>query len=124
MERDRIPANERDFKGAYIPKDIWCNPELSGDEKLMWGEIFSLDNNFGCVASNEHFMEMFAFNNTRKPQRLIKALKDKGYITVEINKRDDSRVIRITGKYRHLDKEHMASLEAMRSELIHKIRYR
>ena len=124
MERDRIPANERDFKGAFIPKDIWCNPELSGDEKLMWGEIFSLDNDFGCVASNEHFMEMFAFNNTRKPQRLIKSLKDKGYITVEINKRDDSRVIRITGKYRHLNKEHMANLEAMRANLIHKIRYR
>lgn len=124
MERDRIPANERDFKGAYIPKDIWCNPELSGDEKLMWGEIFSLDNDFGCIASNEHFMEMFAFNNTRKSQRLIKALKDKGYVTVEINKRDDSRVIRITGKYRHLDKKHMANLEAMRGDLINKMRLR
>ena len=66
MERDRIPANERDFKGAYIPKDVWCNPELTDDEKLMWGEIFSLDNDFGCVASNEHFMEMFSFNNMRR----------------------------------------------------------
>lgn len=79
MNRERIPANERDFKGAYIPKDIWCNRELSGDEKLMWGEIFSLDNKFGCIASNEHFMEMFGFANTRKPQRIIKSLKDKGY---------------------------------------------
>lgn len=122
VNRDRIPAYERDFKGAFIPKDIWCNRELSGDEKLMWGEIFSLDNDFGCIASNEHFMEMFGFANARKPQRIIKSLKDKGYVTVEINKRDDTRVIRVTGKYRHLDKEHMADLEAMRRDLIGKMR--
>ncbi len=124
MNRDRIPANERDFKGAFIPKDIWCNRELSGDEKLMWGEIFSLDNAFGCVASNEHFMEMFGFNNARKPQRIIKTLKEKGYITVEIRKQDDSRVIRITGKYRHLDKDHMSDLAAMREDLIRSKRMR
>jgi len=124
MNNHRVPAHQRDFKGAFIPKDIWCNPELSGDEKLMWGEIFSLDNEFGCVASNEHFMEMFGFANPRKPQRIIKALKDKGYVTVEISKRNDSRVIHITGKYRHLDKSHMADLQRMRQELIHSKRLR
>jgi len=124
MNRDRIPAYERDFKGAFIPKDIWCNRELSGDEKLMWGEIFSLDNEFGCVAGNQHFMEMFGFNNPRKPQRLIKVLRDKGYITVEIRKQDDSRVIRITGKYRHLDRAHMADLAVMRDDLIRSMRSR
>lgn len=122
VNRNRIPAYERDFKGAFIPKDIWCNRELSGDEKLMWGEIFSLDNDFGCIASNEHFMEMFGFANTRKAQRIIKSLRDKGYVTVEINKREDTRVIRVTGKYRHLDKEHMSDLEAMRRELAGKMR--
>lgn len=124
MRRDRIPAYERDFKGAFIPKDIWCNRELTGDEKLMWGEIFSLDNEFGCIASNTHFMEMFGFANARKPQRIIKALKDKGYVTVEINKADDSRVIRITGKYRHLDRTHMADLAALRADLIRGMRLR
>lgn len=115
---ERKHATERDFKGAYIPKEIWCNPELSGDEKLMWGEIFALDNEFGCIASNEHFMEMFNYKNDRKPQRLIKSLKDKGYITVEIDKRRDVRVMHIVGKYRHLDKDHMASLMAMRDDLL------
>lgn len=122
MNRDRIPAYERDFKGAFIPKDIWCNRELSGDEKLMWGEIFSLDNDFGCIASNQHFMEMFGFANTRKSQRIIKSLKDKGYVIVEINKREDTRVIRVTGKYRHLDQAHMNDLYAMRRELAGKMR--
>ena len=114
----------RDFKGAFIPKDIWINPELSGDEKLMWGEIFALDNSFGCIAGNEHFMKMFGYANERKPQRLIKSLKEMGYITVEIDKKDDSRVMRITGKYRHLDDAHMRNLAAMRADLIGNMRKR
>lgn len=118
MDETRRPANTRDFKGAFIPKEIWCNPELNGDEKLMWGEIYSLDNDFGCVASNEHFMQMFGFANDRKAQRLIKSLRDKGYITVEIDKRKDTRVIHVVGKYRHLDKRHMSDLEAMRDDLL------
>jgi len=108
----------RDFKGAFIPKDIWINPELSGDEKLMWGEIFTLDNSFGCIAGNEHFMTMFGYANERKPQRLIKSLKEKEYIIVEVDKKDDSRTIRITGKYRHLNDDHMRDLAAMRADLI------
>lgn len=124
MRPERTPANQRDFKGAYIPKDIWCNPELSGDEKLMWGEIFSLDNEFGCVASNRHFMEMFGWQNERKPQRLIKALKEKGYVTVKIDKANDSREINITGKYRHMDQRHMSDLLAMRDDLLGKFRSR
>lgn len=124
MTRPRIPAYERDFKGAFIPKDIWCNRELSGDEKLMWGEIFSLDNDFGCIASNEHFLEMFGFANPRKAQRILKSLKDKGYITVEIDKAADTRTIRITGKYRQLDRAHMSDLATLRADLIKSMRLR
>ena len=114
---DRTPANERDFKGVHIPKDIWCNRELDGDEKLMWGEIFALDNEHGCFAKNEHFMEMFGWANERKVQRVIKSLKDKGFITIEQDKRLDRRVIRIVGKYRHLDNDEMENLMALREEL-------
>ena len=62
--------------------------------------------------------------NERKAQRLIKSLKDKGYITVEIDKKDDSRVIRVTGKYRHLDDAHMHDLAALRADLIGSMRKR
>ena len=111
-------SNSRDFKGAFIPKDIWCNPELDGDAKLMWGEIFALANDFGCIADNQHFIEMFGWKNDRKVQREIKKLADLGLVSVEINKRDDRRTLRVVGKYRHLDKQHMSDLEAMRAELI------
>lgn len=111
-------SNSRDFKGAFIPKDIWCNSELDGDAKLMWGEIFALDNDFGCVAGNDHFMEMFGWKNTRKVQREIKKLHDMGLISIDRDVQNNSRVIRIVGKYRHLDKKHMSDLEAMRAELL------
>lgn len=121
MDEARPHATTRDFKGVFIPKEIWCNPELNGDEKMMWGEIYALDNDFGCIASNEHFMEMFGFNNDRKPQRLIKSLREKGYITVEHDKRKDERVMHVVGKFRHLDKQHMSDLEAMRNVLLGKL---
>lgn len=111
-------SNDRDFKGVFIPKDIWCNPELDGDTKLMWGEIFALDNKFGCVAKNDHFMKMFGWKNERKVQREIKKLNDLGLIAIEQDKRKDQRTIRVVGKYRHLDKEHMANLETLRNELV------
>ena len=111
-------SHSRDFKGAFIPKDIWCNPELDGDAKLLWGEIFALDNDFGCVASNQHFMDMFGWKNDRKVQREIKKLLDLGLISVEQNKRHDTRTMRIVGKYRHLDKKLMSDLQALREELI------
>ena len=43
-------------------------------------------------------------------------------ISVEIDKRKDNRTIRVLGKFRHLDKEEMANLEALRSELISKFK--
>ena len=85
---------------------------------MVWGEIFALDNKFGCVATNKHFAEMFGWKNERKVQREIAKLKSLGLISVEIDKRSDIRTIRVVGKYRHLDNKHMSDLEAMREELI------
>lgn len=121
MKSDRTPANERDFKGVFIPKEIWCHPDLSGDEKMMWGEIYALDNEFGCIASNEHFMEMFGWSNPRKVQREIKSLKDKDLISVEQNKISDTRTMRVSGKYRHLDQTHMEDLMALKAELVNRM---
>ena len=50
---------ERDFKGVWIPKEIWLSCELSLMEKVLFVEIHSLDNERGCYASNRHFAEFF-----------------------------------------------------------------
>src|SRR5512145_1551891 len=54
MER---PA--RDFKGVWIPREIWLSPTLSLMEKVLFVEIHSLDNERGCYASNRHFAAFF-----------------------------------------------------------------
>ena len=48
----------RDFKGVFIPKEIWLTSELTPTEKLVWAEINSLDREFGCVADNPHFSKV------------------------------------------------------------------
>lgn len=47
--------SERDFKGVWIPKELWLNDELTLLEKCIFTEIDSLDNDNHCIASNEYF---------------------------------------------------------------------
>ena len=49
----------RDFKGIWIPKEIWLNKNLKLIEKIFLVEIDSLDNEDGCYASNKYFAEFF-----------------------------------------------------------------
>ena len=49
----------RDFKGVWIPKDVWLDHNLSWMEKLLLVEIDSLDAEKGCFASNGYFGEFF-----------------------------------------------------------------
>jgi DNA-binding transcriptional regulator LsrR (DeoR family) len=85
-------------------------------EKLVFAEIHSLDNDFGCVASNEHFVEMFGIT-PRSVQRLIKDLKDKGLVEVTINKSDDTRVLRVLGRFAHLSEDEIAEIGFLRSQI-------
>lgn len=70
---------ERDFKGIWIPKEIWLDQELSIIEKVMLVEINSLDNEKGCFAGNQHFANFFNITTVRVSQ-IIKRLKDLGYV--------------------------------------------
>lgn len=47
----------RDFKGVWIPKEIWLSSELSLLEKVILVEISSLDNEEHCTAGNDYFAE-------------------------------------------------------------------
>ena len=49
----------RDFKGVWIPKDIWESHQLSIMEKVVFVEIHSLDNERGCFAGNKYFAGFF-----------------------------------------------------------------
>ena len=74
-------SKERDFKGVWIPKHLWLNPDLSPIEKLFLAEIDSLDNDpkKGCFASNEYFGEFFQISEGRAAN-IISSLRKRGYI--------------------------------------------
>jgi hypothetical protein len=82
----------RQFKGVWIPADVWLNPELSITEKVMLVEIDSLDSSDrGCYASNSHFAKFFNLSPSRISE-IISGLADKGFCTVELI-RDGKKVV-------------------------------
>lgn len=91
---------ERDFKGVWIPKDVWLNRDLSLIEKVFLVEIDSLDNADGCYASNKYFSEFFDISKGRCSQ-IINQLKDKDLISIEYEregKEIKKRIIRVVNK--------------------------
>lgn len=114
-------GSKRDFKGVWVPKEVWLSREISASEKLVFIEIHSLDNEFGCVADNDHFADMFGLSE-RTVQHIMKSLKEKGLIEIELNKRENSRVIRILGKYARLPEAEVAKIRALRIEIGRRMR--
>ena len=75
--------NNRTFKGIWVPKELWFNKELTLQEKIIFIEIDSLeDEELGCFASNKHFVSMFGITSSRVSQ-IIQSLQKKEYITIE-----------------------------------------
>lgn len=72
----------RDFKGIWIPKEIWLDSRLNALDKIILAEIDSLDNEDGCFASNEYLAE-FCQCSERKVSEAISKLIKTGYIVVK-----------------------------------------
>ena len=110
----------RDFKGIWIPKDVWESNELSIMEKVLFVEIHSLDNERGCYASNRYFSEFFGVSE-RQIQNVIAALKGKGFVKVFIKNRYD-RSIKVVGKYARVHGEALKKLRQDQADLAQKFR--
>ena len=95
----------RDFKGVWIPKEIWLSTDLKVMEKLILVEIDSLDNEEGCFASNEHFSKFFSLSKNRCSE-IIKSLEKKGYIEINYVYQEGSKAIskRVIRCIRNLDR--------------------
>ena len=90
---------ERDFKGVWIPKEIWLSNELTMQEKVFLAEINSLDNENGCFASNQYFAEFFGLSVSRT-RNIIYSLIEKGLVKSTIfykkgTKQIEKRVLKI-----------------------------
>ena len=93
--------SERDFKGVWIPKELWFDNNLGWSAKLLLVEIDSLSTNGECFATNEHFAEFFSLSKDRI-SKLISELKAKGYVEVKLiykagTKQIDKRIITTYG---------------------------
>lgn len=74
---------ERQFKGVWIPKEIWLDERLTYFEKAVYAEIDSLDGDEGCFASNK-YLAGFLHCTERHVIRAIAHLKELGYIDTEV----------------------------------------
>lgn len=82
----------RQFKGVWIPAEVWLDHSLSITEKVMMVEIGSLQDPVrGCYASNSHFARFFGLSSSRVSE-IISALSAKGLLRVELI-RDGRQVV-------------------------------
>lgn len=76
-------GNERDFKGVWIPKEVWLDERLNALDKVILTEIDSLDNGErGCYASNKHISEFCQCSETKVSTAISKLIK-LGYLYVQ-----------------------------------------
>lgn len=74
---------ERDFKGVWIPKEIWLDDRLNALDKCIFVEVDSLDNEEqGCFASNEYLANFCQCSET-KVSNAISKLIELGYLFVK-----------------------------------------
>ena len=103
--------DKRDFKGVWIPKEIWLNKELTMTEKVIYIEIDSLDNENHCTASNE-YLANFCGCSISKVSKSIKKLQDLKMIEVtEFNGRN--RKINLVKNARQPSKKYEAASQKM-----------
>src|SRR6476619_5913108 len=100
---------QRDFKGVWIPREIWLSEDLSLMEKALFVEIHSLDNERGCFASNRYFAEFFGLG-IRQIASHVASLKAKGFVTVAIENQNE-RTIRVTEKYAYANAQKIRGLK-------------
>jgi hypothetical protein len=100
---------QRDFKGIWIPREVWLSDELSLMEKVLFVEIHSLDNERGCFASNRYFAEFFGVS-PRQIATYIGTLKEKGFVTVTIENQNE-RTVHVTGKYAYANPQKVRQLK-------------
>jgi hypothetical protein len=118
---DSVERHERDFKGVWIPREVWLSNELSLMEKVLFVEIHSLDNENGCYASNGYFAEFFDVSD-RQIRNVIGALKSKGFITVSVKNKNE-RTIRVTGKFAYPNSTERRKLRMDMERLSEGMRY-
>ena len=74
---------DRDFKGVWIPKEVWLDNRLNALDKVILTEVDSLDQGEkGCYASNKYIAE-FCQCSESKVSKSISLLIKLGYLYIQ-----------------------------------------
>ena len=74
----------RDFKGIWIPREIWELEDLGWNEKLLLVEVDSLNiDGQGCYASNDYLAKFLGVSKERLRKIIYRLVKD-GYLTSKL----------------------------------------
>lgn len=78
---------KKQFKGVWIPAEIWEDANLTWQDKCLLAEIHSLSGEEGCYASNAYLASKFGLSEKRMANKLTE-LRNAGYvITVKFDGR-------------------------------------
>ena len=81
------------LKGLWIPAEILLNDDLSDNEKIILSIILYLsEERKSCFASNKYIANIVNVTHERV-SKIISALKDKGYVSVKLKYKKDSKEI-------------------------------
>ena len=81
------------LKGLWIPAEILLNENLSDKEKIILSIILYLSKETkSCFASNKYIANIVNVTHERV-SKIISSLKDKGYVSVKLKYKTDSKEI-------------------------------
>jgi hypothetical protein len=83
---------EREFKGVWVPKEIYLHEGLTPTDKFLLVEIDSLSKNGECFASNEHFSKFLGITK-KHVSKLISKFVNMGLITVDLKYKENTKEV-------------------------------
>jgi hypothetical protein len=99
----------RDFKGVWIPKEVWLDSRLNALDKIILTEIDSLDQGEkGCFASNKYIADFCQCSET-KVSTAVSKLVQLGYLQV---KKFDGRQRELKSSLSNFERQTFKNLKA------------
>ena len=104
-KKEIVIAENRDFKGVWIPERLYLTREFTPNEKFLLIEIYSLTRKKTreCFANNKHFADFVGLKENTVQKMMLK-FENAGYIKRDYEYRDgtkeiERRTIKLTNKF-------------------------
>lgn len=104
-KKEIVIAENRDFKGVWIPERLYLTREFTPNEKFLLIEIYSLTKKKSreCFANNKHFADFVGLKENTVQKMMLK-FENSGYIKRDYEYREgtkeiERRTIKLTQKF-------------------------